>query len=150
HSRRESLPSRVAPLVLHRGTLLVRQDEGTRMVTPSDCPIPRATGFSQPEGKGTLGVLILGEALGEAEARDGLPFRPYAPAGSILDRAIRRSGFARDQFVLWNVVPVRPPNNWLEKAPWEAPAITWGVSHLKRVIHDYRPRCILALGNIAL
>ena len=120
------------------------------MLTPSDCPIPGATGFSTPDGTGSIGVLILGEALGEQEAHDGLPFRPYAPAGSVLDRAIRRAGFARDQFVLWNVVPVRPPNNWLEKAPWEAAAISWGLPQLQKVINDYRPRCILALGNIAL
>src|SRR5215469_970962 len=106
---------------------------------PDDCPIPGARSFSQPEGTGSLRVLILGEALGEAEAADGLPFRPYAPAGSLLERAIRRSSFTRDQFVLWNVVPVQPPKNWLEGAPWEAAAVAWGLPMLRKVIDDYKP-----------
>ena len=116
---------------------------------PDDCPIPGARSFSQPEGTGSLRVLILGEALGEAEAADGLPFRPYAPAGSLLERAIRRSSFTRDQFVLWNVVPVQPPKNWLEGAPWEAAAVAWGLPMLRKVIDAYKPACILALGNVA-
>jgi len=116
---------------------------------PSDCPIPGARGYSAPEGTGSLGVLILGEALGDSESADGLPFRPYAPAGAVLERAIRRCGYHRDQFVLWNVVPVQPPKNWLEGAPWEAAGVAWGLPQIRRVIADFQPRCILALGNIA-
>lgn len=118
--------------------------------TPPDCPIPGARSFSAPEGKGSLGVLILGESLGDSEAADGLPFRPHAQAGSLLERAIRRSGFTREQFVLWNVVPVQPPHNYLEGAPYEAAAVAWGTQYLRKVIDDYKPRCILALGNVAL
>ena len=115
------------------------------------CPIPGATGlWCSPEGTGSNGVLVLGEALGEAEAQDGLPFRPKAEAGSVLERAIRRAGFDRSQFVLWNVVPVRPPHNYLEGAPWENEAVAWGLPMLKGVIDEYKPRVILALGNVAL
>ena len=118
--------------------------------SPPDCPIPGATGMCSPEGTGSIGVLILGEALGEAEANDGLPFRPYAQAGSLLERAIRRAGFDRRQFVLWNTVPVRPPNNYLEGAPYEAAAVAWGIPQLHEIVRQYKPRCILALGGIAL
>lgn len=118
--------------------------------TPPDCPVPNATGFCSPEGTGSNGVLILGESLGEAEAEDGLPFRPSAPAGSVLERAIRRAGFDRREFVLWNVVPVHPPKNWLEGAPWEAAACAWGLPMLEEVIRDYKPKVVLALGNVAL
>lgn len=120
------------------------------LATPSDCPIPGARGFSQPEGTGALRVLILGEALGDAEVIDGLPFRPYAPAGSLLERAIARAGFSREQFVLWNVVPVQPPRNHLEGAAYEAAAIAWGEQYLRKVMDDYQPGVILALGNIPL
>jgi uracil-DNA glycosylase family 4 len=114
------------------------------------CPIPGATGYCDPEGTGANGVLILGEACGESEARDHLPFRPYAPAGAVLERAIRRCGFSRSQFVLFNVVPVQPPKNWLEGASYEREAIVWGQEILSGVIEKYKPRCILALGNIPL
>jgi len=116
----------------------------------SNCPIPNWRGTSQPEGLGTNGVLVLGESLGDHEREDGLPFRPQAPAGSVLERAIRRSGFSREQFALWNVVPVQPPNNWLDGAPYEAAAITWGLTFLPEVLARFRPRVILALGNVAL
>ena len=40
----------------------------------------KGTSFSRPEGSGTRNIVIVGEALGENEAIEGLPFRPKAPA----------------------------------------------------------------------
>lgn len=115
------------------------------------CPLfELGTGFSEPDGQGTLGVLILGEALGEQECSAGLPFRPYAPAGSILERAIRRCGYTREQFVLWNTVACRPPGNRLEGAWYERGASQYCKQHTRRVVDRFRPRCILALGGVAL
>ena len=114
------------------------------------CPIPGAQSWCDPEGTGSNGVLILGEACGDAEARDHLPFRPYAPSGSILERAIKRCGYNRNQFVLFNVCPVQPPHNYLEGAAYEGEAIAWGREILVGVVEKYKPRCILALGNIPL
>ena len=39
-----------------------------------------------PEGNGSSGIMLMGEALGDKEAADRLPFRPYAEAGSVLDQ----------------------------------------------------------------
>lgn len=114
------------------------------------CPIPNAIGQLKPEGTGSNGVMILGEAMGDQEVVDGLPFRPYAPAGSVLDRAIRRVGMNRQSFVLWNVVPTHPPNNYLEGAPWEDEAVEWGRPYLEEMIERFKPRVILALGNVAV
>lgn len=116
----------------------------------NNCPIPGATSWCDPEGTGANGVLILGESCGDAEARDHLPFRPYAPSGSVLERAIKRCGYSRNQFVLFNVCPVQPPHNYLEGAAYEGEAIAWGRELLVEVVAKYRPRCILALGNIPL
>lgn len=121
-----------------------------RYPCPSDCPIPGAYGFQHPDGLGTSRVLILGEAMGSSEAAQGRGFVQSAEAGSVLAMAIRRSGFTRDQFILWNVVPTQPPKNWLEGAPWEAEAIAWGRPYLLDVIERYKPAVILALGNVAL
>jgi len=115
----------------------------------SDCPIPGAWGSLKPEGTGTNGVMILGEAMGEEEAKDSLPFRPHAQAGSVLERAIRRAGFQREQFVLWNVVPTHPPKDYLVGAPYEQAAIEWGQQALLETVARYKPRVILALGAIA-
>lgn len=103
-----------------------------------------------PEGTGANGVLVLGEAPGEHEEHVGTPFVKSAPAGAVLERAIKRCGYAREQFVLWNTVPARPPKNYLEGAPYEAEAVEWGREWVDKVVREYKPRCILALGNVAL
>jgi len=87
--------------------------------------------------------------MGVEEAEQGRGFVEWAAAGSVLERAIRRIGCDREQFVMWNVVPVQPPQNWLEGAPWEAEAVEWGRTYLEEVLEKYKPRAILALGNIA-
>lgn len=117
---------------------------------PDDCPIPGARGFQLPEGSGSLRVLVLGEACGDAEAWDGLPFRPHGAAGALLERAFVRCGYSREQFVLTNVVPTQPPHNYLEGAPYEAAAVEWGRPMLEKVIRDYNVGAILALGGVAL
>lgn len=115
-----------------------------------DCPVPYAEGWQQPEGSGNLRVLILGDCGGNAEARDGLPFRPYARDGAVLERAIRRCGFSRSQFILWNVVPVSPARGVMEGMPWEDEAVAWGMPLLEDVIAKFKPGAILALGNVSL
>lgn len=108
------------------------------------------TDFSRVEGTGANGVLIVAEASGEMEARDGLPLRPYASAGSLLERSLRRMGMDRQQFSLTNVLRCRPRNNWLEGAPWEYAAISHCRPNLVQAISDRHPRCIVALGGTAL
>lgn len=115
------------------------------------CPLEHSgTGFARPDGLGTLRVLIVGEALGPNEAKDGLGFRPHAPAGSVLERAFRMSGFTRDQFVIFNVVNCLPPNMELAGAPYEMEAAQHCRVHLLQVLRQFRPKCILALGAVAL
>lgn len=106
--------------------------------------------FSQPEGTGSLGLLIIGEASGDAEQRDQLPFRPYAAAGSLLERTFRRMGLDRKQMAISNVGRCRPRNNWLDGAPYEYAALRHCRPNLHDVLRKYRPRCLMALGNIAL
>lgn len=82
------------------------------------------------------------------EARDGLPLRPYAPAGSVLERAFRRMGLDRKQFSLTNTIRCRPRNNWLEGSPREYAALRHCRPNLDAAIAERRPRAILALGGI--
>jgi uracil-DNA glycosylase family 4 len=108
------------------------------------------TDFSQIEGTGSSGVMLVGEASGEHEQRDQLPFRPFAPAGGVLERVIRRMGLDRSQFSITNVVRCRPRHNWLEKSPWEYAAINHCRPNLNAAIAERKPRCIVALGGIAM
>jgi uracil-DNA glycosylase family 4 len=107
-------------------------------------------GFSRDEGHGLNGVLIVGEALGRMEAHDGLPFRPYAESGSLLERAFRICGWSRDQFRLTNCLRCQPPADWLAGAPWEFGALRHCRPNLDQSIAEMKPRCIFALGGIAL
>ena len=110
----------------------------------------QGTDFSQVEGFGTLGVGIVGEASGLNEARDELPFRPYAQAGSVLTRIIRMAGFDRSQFWITNTLRCRPTNDWLERSPWEHSALRHCRPNLDQFIADKHPRALWALGGIAL
>lgn len=111
---------------------------------------PIGIGFGSPEGQGTLGVMIVGEALGESEAADSLPFRPYAASGSILERCFRRLGLDREQFVLFNMINCRPPNNKLEGQWYEQASVSHCSRHFRSVLERFKPRIILALGNVPL
>ncbi len=113
-------------------------------------------GFSQPEGTGKNGVLIIGEALGENEKNDGLPLRPYAESGSALQSCInllKKYNFKweRGDFAFWNLVACQPPFNKLEGAKYEEAAIsTCRANYFNQVIGYYKPKCILGLGNLPL
>lgn len=106
-----------------------------------------ATGFSDPEGYGTNGVLALGESLGYNEAIDGLPFRPYAQAGNVLEKAFKKAGFDRKQFGIANIVQCHPPSDSLDG--WDS-AIEHCRGHLRRIVERYQPKIILALGAVPL
>ena len=103
----------------------------------------------RPEGSGTSRLLVVGEALGESEENDRLPFRPYAEAGSVLERALFRAGLPRDALTLANLVWYRPPQNWLDGAPWEMASILACRPLLDALVAERQPRCILALGGLA-
>jgi len=115
------------------------------------CPLLSAgSDFSQPEGTGRTKVLIVGEANGEMEARDQLPFRPYAPSGAILTRTIRRLGMDREDFAISNLLRCRPYNNILDGASYEYAAVAACEPNLLEVLRQYRPKVLLAMGNLPL
>lgn len=117
----------------------------------SGCPLENANGgFSLPEGAGKNGVLVLGEALGDREKFDGLPLRPYAEAGSTFQTAIRLLGIERENFIIYNVVNCQPPYNALENTLYEYEAVEHCKVHVRQVIAKYKPKVILALGNVPL
>lgn len=119
--------------------------------TCSGCVLQHSNGgFSHPEGRCKTGVLIIGEALGDREKFDGLPFRPYAEAGSALMTAIRLLMFKREDFAYWNMIACQPPYNNLENTAYEYQSIEHCKIHFDQVLKRYNPKVILALGNVPL
>src|SRR5215469_4066871 len=71
------------------------------------------SGFTQVEigvNYGNARLLVVGEASGEAEARDSLPFRPYAQSGSLLADSMRRVHIERSEVAITNVLRCFPGN----------------------------------------
>jgi len=101
-----------------------------------------------PDGQGTSGVLLVGEALGEREAEKGLPF--VGPAGKILGDCITRGGFTRNDFWFTNALWCRPPGNRID-ASYTTPSLThcWD-AHLHPTLLRLKPKVIVPLGNTAL
>ncbi|MBI4353313.1 MAG: uracil-DNA glycosylase [Candidatus Omnitrophica bacterium] len=94
-----------------------------------------------PEAK----VLIVGEAPGETEDREGKAF--VGRAGRLLDELMKEASFDTDrESLIVNVVKCRPPEN---RAPQPKEAASCA-PFLKRQLELVRPRIILLLGATAL
>lgn len=88
--------------------------------------------------------MIIGEAPGQEEDEQGLPF--VGAAGKLLTTMLQAIGLdrANDTFIT-NVIKCRPPDN---RNPESAEIITC-IPLLKQQIDIIRPKAILLLGRIA-
>lgn len=88
-------------------------------------------------------VLIIGEAPGAEEDKQGEPF--VGRAGQLLNGMLKAIGFTRNDVYIANILKCRPPQN-RDPSPEEAEQC-W--PYLKRQIELVQPKVILALGRIA-
>ena len=89
--------------------------------------------------------LLVGEAPGEHEDRQGEPF--VGQAGKLLDNMLRAIGLDRQHKVyIANVLKCRPPGN---RNP-ELEEVAQCEPFLKRQVELLRPRIILAMGKFAV
>ncbi|MCT4554411.1 MAG: uracil-DNA glycosylase [Pelagimonas sp.] len=89
-------------------------------------------------------VMIVGEAPGRDEDRQGKPF--VGRAGQLLDRMLGAAGLSRDENVyITNVLPWRPPQN-RDPKPDE---IAMMLPFLKRHIALAQPKLVVIMGNIS-
>jgi DNA polymerase len=110
-------------------------------------------------------VMIIGEAPGEEEVRQGMPF--VGSSGQELSRMLQEAGILRSECYVSNVVNARPPGN--EIGAWVAlkkkeitsthiplrdrqvlPIVKEGYEQLLREIDLVQPNVIVACGNLAL
>lgn len=96
-------------------------------------------------GSGNINAdwMLIGEAPGQSEDREGLPF--VGRAGQLLTEMIRALGLAREQVYIANILKCRPPNN-RDPKPEEVAACN---DHLQRQIALVQPKIILAVGRVA-
>jgi uracil-DNA glycosylase family 4 len=93
-------------------------------------------------GRRDASLLVIGEAPGEEEDRQGEPF--VGPAGRLLNQMLRAIGLSRDQVYIANILKCRPPNN-RDPRPDEADACS---EYLDRQIALIGPRVLLAVGRV--
>jgi uracil-DNA glycosylase len=94
-------------------------------------------------GDRNAGWLVVGEAPGAEEDRQGEPF--VGRAGGLLNSMLRGIGLAREQVFIANILKCRPPNN-RDPAPGE---VAQCLPYLERQIALLQPKVMLAVGRIA-
>lgn len=108
------------------------------------CPLKQtATNLVFGRGSAAARVVLVGEAPGAEEDRQGLPF--VGPSGKLLDRMLASIGLDEDAVFITNTVFWRPPGN-REPTTNESAAC---LPFLRRAIEIIAPRLLVALGGPA-
>lgn len=92
-----------------------------------------------PEGP----LMIIGEAPGGEEDRQGVPF--VGPAGKLLDLMLKSIGLDREHAYITNILPWRPPGN---RSPTDA-EIAACLPFVKRHIELVAPKILILVGGTA-
>jgi uracil-DNA glycosylase family 4 len=103
-----------------------------------------ATNIVPGEGSDTADVMLVGEAPGASEDKQGRPF--VGRSGKFLDQLLGEAGLARDDVFITNVVKARPPGNRDPKADEVAHYLPW----LEQQLALIRPNVVIPVGRHAL
>jgi uracil-DNA glycosylase family 4 len=103
-----------------------------------------ATNMVPGEGSPSADVMLVGEAPGASEDKQGRPF--VGRAGKLLDQLLGEAGLVRDDVFITNVVKARPPGNRDPKADEVAHHLPW----LEQQLALVRPSVVITLGRHAL
>jgi len=110
------------------------------------CPLYKSATLAVPgEGPKEAKIMIVGEAPGEEEDRQGLPF--VGKSGKFLDKMLKIAGLDRKKVFITNTVKHRPPRNRAPKA--SEIKICKGL-WLNEQIEIVKPGLIVLLGGVAL
>lgn len=96
-------------------------------------------------GKGSkkADIMFIGEAPGESEDLQGLPF--VGASGQLLDRYFTAVGLSPDSIYIANILKCRPPKN-RDPHPDEEDAC---IGHLRNQLVLVKPKIIVCLGRIS-
>ena len=99
-----------------------------------------------PRGSITAKVMFVGEAPGEKEDKEGVPF--IGPAGQYLEKIIKAMGLKEGDYYITNVVKCRPVKNGRNAKPSPG-QISRCAPYLDREIKKIKPLVLIALGGYA-
>lgn len=95
------------------------------------------------DGNPDARLMVIGEAPGGDEDRQGLPF--VGVSGKLLDLMLESIGFTRETFYITNIIPWRPPGN--RKPTPEEVALC--VPFIERHIALVKPEVVLMVGGLS-
>lgn len=104
----------------------------------------RATQLVFADGNPEAQIMLIGEAPGAEEDRQGKPF--VGKSGQLLDRMLGAIGLDRSKVYIANTVPWRPPGN---RAPTPE-EIALCLPFLQRQVELVAPRIVVTLGGPAM
>ena len=108
------------------------------------CPLKEtAINLCFADGNPAAPIMLIGEAPGAQEDRQGKPF--VGPSGQLLDRMLATIGLDRSKVYITNVIYWRPPGN---RSPTAA-EIAICQPFLERQIELIRPKFLVFVGGIA-
>ena len=88
-------------------------------------------------------LMFVGEAPGEQEDKQGIPF--VGAAGKLLDKYLDAVGILRDEVYIANILKCRPPRN-RDPLPGEQDCC---IDYLRAQVKLIQPKIIACLGRIA-
>ena len=108
------------------------------------CPL-KATAMNTvfADGNPKARIMLVGEAPGEDEDRQGKPF--VGASGRLLDRMLAQVGLDRDSVYITNILPWRPPGN---RSPTPA-EIASCLPFMERHVELVAPAVLVPLGGTA-
>lgn len=109
-----------------------------------DCALKlTATNTVFSDGNPKAKIMLIGEAPGADEDRQGLPF--VGTSGQLLDRALATIGLNRTNVYIANIIPWRPPGN----RPPTPQEIALCLPFLKRHIEIIQPSLLVLVGGVS-
>lgn len=102
-----------------------------------------ATNLVFGDGNPKARIMLIGEAPGADEDRQGLPF--VGQSGQLLDKMFAAIGLTRQNFYITNIIPWRPPGN-RQPTPAEADAC---LPFVRRHIDLVSPDFLILVGGTA-
>jgi DNA polymerase len=105
-----------------------------------------ATAVVPGTGNPAARIVLVGEAPGEQEDREGLPF--VGRSGALLERALAEAGLRREDLWITNAVKCRPVQAGRNRAPTTREVKAW-LPVLEAELALLRPRAVVALGAVA-
>lgn len=102
-----------------------------------------ATNLVFGDGNPNARIMLIGEAPGADEDRQGLPF--VGQSGQLLDKMFAAIGLTRQNYYITNIIPWRPPGN-RQPTPAEAEAC---LPFVRRHIDLVNPDFLILVGGTA-